>query len=52
MAGTYVRLALGEPPGVDEVYDAAPDHYLIRDVDTVPAVVHADELFDGITDLR
>lgn len=52
MAGTYVRLALGEPIDLGEPYDAAPDHYLIRDVDTLPAVVHADELFEGITDLR
>jgi carbamoyl-phosphate synthase large subunit len=52
MAGAYVRLALGEPVDLGDPYDAAPDHYLIRDVDTVPAVVHADELFEGITDLR
>jgi carbamoyl-phosphate synthase large subunit len=52
MAGAYVRLALGEPVDLGEPYDAAPDHYLIRDVDTLPAVVHADELFEGITDLR
>ena len=52
MAGAYVRLALGEPVELGEPYDAAPDHYLIRDVDTLPAVVHADELFEGITDLR
>jgi hypothetical protein len=52
MAGVYVRLALGEPVDLGEPYDAAPDHYLIRDVDTLPAVVHADELFEGITDLR
>jgi carbamoyl-phosphate synthase large subunit len=52
MAGVYLRLALGEPVDLGEPYDAAPDHYLVRDVDTVPAVVHADELFEGITDLR
>jgi carbamoyl-phosphate synthase large subunit len=52
MAGIYLRLALGETVDLGEPYDAAPDHYLIRDVDTLPAVVHADELFVGITDLR
>jgi carbamoyl-phosphate synthase large subunit len=52
MAGVYVRLALGEPVDLGDPYDAAPDHYLIRDVDTLPAVVHADELFESITDLR
>ena len=52
MAGVYVRLALGEPVDLGEPYDAAPDHYLVRDVDTLPTIVHADELFEGITDLR
>jgi hypothetical protein len=52
MAGVYLRLALGEAVDLGEPYDAAPDHYLVRDVDTLPAVVHADELFVGITDLR
>jgi predicted ATP-grasp superfamily ATP-dependent carboligase len=52
MIGVYIRLALGESVDLGEPYDTAPDHYLIRDVDTLPAVVHADELFEGITDLR
>jgi carbamoyl-phosphate synthase large subunit len=52
MAAVYLRLARGEPVDLGEPYDAAPDYYLVRDVDTVPAVVHADELFEGITDLR
>ena len=52
MAGVYLRLALGEAVDLGDPYDAAPDHYLVRDVDTIPAVVHADELFEGITDLR
>jgi carbamoyl-phosphate synthase large subunit len=52
MAGVYLRLAQGEAVELGEPYDAAPDHYLVRDVDTVPLVVHADELFEGITDLR
>jgi carbamoyl-phosphate synthase large subunit len=52
MAGVYVRLALGEPVDLGEPYDAAPDHYLVRDVDTLPTIVHADELFEGIIDLR
>ena len=51
MAGIYLRLALGEPVDLGEPYDAAPDHYLVRDVDTLPAIVHADELFEGISDL-
>jgi carbamoyl-phosphate synthase large subunit len=52
MAGVYVRLALGEPVDLGDPYDAAPDHYLVRDVDTLPIIVHADELFEDITDLR
>jgi biotin carboxylase len=52
MAGVFLRLAQGEPVDLGEPYDAAPDHYLVRDVDTIPLVVHADELFEGITDLR
>src|SRR5919106_1788073 len=46
MAGVYVRLALGEPVDLGEPYDAAPDHYLVRDVDTLPTIVHAEELFE------
>lgn len=26
-------------------------HYLVRDLDTLPCVVHADELFDGIVEV-
>jgi carbamoyl-phosphate synthase large subunit len=48
MAATYVRLAVGEPVTIREACDDAPDYYLIRDLDTLPAVHHADELFDGI----
>jgi len=52
MAATYVRLALGERVDIAEPYDAAVDHYYVRDVDTVPAVFHADDLFAGIRDAR
>jgi carbamoyl-phosphate synthase large subunit len=51
-ADLYLRTALGRPIDVSEPYDVAPDHYLVRDVDTLPAIVHAEELFEGITDLR
>ena len=51
-AEVYVGLALGRPVEIAEPYDVAPDHYLIRDVDTTPAIVHAEELFESITDLR
>jgi len=51
-ADAYLQLALGRPLEIAEPYDAAPDHYLVRDVDTVPAIVHAEELFEGIIDYR
>lgn len=48
---TFVRLALGEPVALREEYDAVDGYYLVRDLDTLPGVFHADELFDGITSL-
>jgi hypothetical protein len=48
LALTYVRLALGESVEIGEPYDVAEDYYFVRDVDTVPGVFHADELFEGI----
>ncbi len=52
MAITYVRLALGEPVDIFEEYDAAEDFYMLRDLDTVPAIVHAEELFNGIWEVQ
>jgi len=52
MALAYVRLALDEPLHIADVYDAVEDHYFVRDVDTVPGIFHADELFNGIGDAR
>ena len=52
MTLTYVRLALDEPPEVSEPYDATEDHYFVRDVDALPGIFHADELFEGIRDAR
>lgn len=51
MASTYVRLGLGEPVGLREEYDVPEDYYLVRDLDTLPGVFHADELFEDIVDL-
>ena len=45
---TYVRLALGERVDMQDEYDAVEDYYLVRDLDTLPGVFHADDLFDGI----
>jgi carbamoyl-phosphate synthase large subunit len=48
MPATYVRLGLGEPVDLCDEYDVVEDYYLVRDLDTLPAVFHADELFEGI----
>lgn len=47
---TYVRLALGEPVDLREEYDAVEDFYLVRDLDTLPGVFHADDLFEEIVE--
>lgn len=52
MAATYVRLALDESVALGEPYDAVEDHYMVRDIDTIPGVFPADELFAGIRDAR
>jgi carbamoyl-phosphate synthase large subunit len=48
MAATYVKLAFGEPAGIDNPYDAAGEHYLVRDLDTLPTILPAGALFEGI----
>ena len=52
MAVTYVRLALGERVESLEEPDQSADHFMVRDVDTLPGVFHADEFFSGIEDAR
>ncbi len=52
MPSTYVRLALGERVELRDEYDAVEDYYLVRDLDTLPGVFHADDLFDGIEEAR
>jgi biotin carboxylase len=48
----YVRLALGERVDLRDEYDAVEDYYLVRDLDTLPGIFHADDLFDGIEEAR
>jgi glutathione synthase/RimK-type ligase-like ATP-grasp enzyme len=48
MAATCVRLALGQTVEIPDPFDAVEDHYLVRDLDTLPGIYHADELFEGI----
>ena len=49
MSLTYVRLGLGEPVDLRDEYDAVEGYYLVRDLDALPSVFHADELFEGIS---
>lgn len=48
MAVTYVRLALGEKVAIAHAYDYAEGYYLVRSVDTLPAVLRKEELFKGL----
>jgi carbamoyl-phosphate synthase large subunit len=50
MAATFVRLALGERIRIRGARDYAEGYYLVRSVDTVPAVFGEDELFEGVRD--
>lgn len=52
MAATYVRLALGERVEPLEEPGESADSYMVRDVDTLPGVFHAEEFFSGIEDAR
>lgn len=48
MALTYVRLALGRKVEIPHAYDYAEGYYLVRSVDTLPAVLGRDELLEDI----
>jgi len=48
MAAMFVRLALDQPVHLSEACDFAEDYYLVRSIDTLPAVMHADAFFDGV----
>ena len=50
MAETLVRLALDLAVNVDEHYDAAPDWYMLRDLDGAPRIFHASQFSDNIID--
>jgi carbamoyl-phosphate synthase large subunit len=46
----FVRAALDEPLDVADPRDVAMDYYLVRDLDTEPALFQADELYDRVDD--
>lgn len=50
MAVTYARLGLGGPIELRDTYDVAEDCYMLRDLDTLPAIHRGDEFFEGISE--
>jgi len=48
MAASYVRLAFGEDAGIADPYDHPGECYLVRELDTLPGVFGAHELFEGV----
>ena len=48
MAVTFVRLALSQSVRISPATDFAEGYYLVRSVDTVPAIVREDALYKGI----
>jgi carbamoylphosphate synthase large subunit len=49
-ASTFVDLALGKRPVVlPDAYVTRPDHYVVRDLDTLPGVFSEEELLSGTT---
>jgi hypothetical protein len=52
MMVTYVRLALGEPIAMQGEHDVAEGYYTVRDLDTLPGIFQAEELFEEICDAR
>ena len=52
MAATYVRLAMNRVAEVEGPCDYEKDCYLVRSLDTLPAIFRGDELLDGIQDIR
>jgi carbamoyl-phosphate synthase large subunit len=52
MTTVYLRLARGERVDLHEEYEGTEHHYMLRDVDAVPRLFHADEFFEGVADAR
>jgi carbamoyl-phosphate synthase large subunit len=52
MAKTFVRLARGQKVRIKDSYDAAPDWYMLRDIDGPPRIFHASTFSDNIRSVR
>jgi carbamoyl-phosphate synthase large subunit len=50
MAVTFVRVALGKKIDIPHAHDFAEGYYLVRSVDTLPALMHEDDLSRGMRD--
>jgi glutathione synthase/RimK-type ligase-like ATP-grasp enzyme len=48
MTKTFVQLARGLPVDLEDKYDAAPDWYMLRDIDGPPRIFHASQFSDNI----
>lgn len=48
MAGTYARLGCGDSVDIDDPYDDPGEYYLVRELDTLPAIFKAEDLFQHI----
>jgi carbamoylphosphate synthase large subunit len=48
MAKSFVRLALGMSVDIEDSYDAAPDWYMMRDLDGAPRIFHASNFYDNV----
>jgi carbamoyl-phosphate synthase large subunit len=52
MADTYLRLACEDPVDIADAREYPGEYYLLRELDTLPSVVHRDELFAGVERIR
>jgi carbamoylphosphate synthase large subunit len=52
VASVFVCLALDGLVDLSEEYTTVPDYYVVRDLDTMPGIFSADDLFSGITRCR
>jgi glutathione synthase/RimK-type ligase-like ATP-grasp enzyme len=52
MTAVFLRLAFGEPVAIDELCDADSEWYMVRDVDLLPLVFNARDLWDGLLEIE
>jgi carbamoyl-phosphate synthase large subunit len=52
MTAVYLRAARGERIDLEDEYDGAEYHYLLRDIDAPPRILKEEEVFEGVIDAR